>query len=214
MGLWALIFNRLKTSLNEDRQIKLRRFQSLHFRYLQHIVCRLFFCSNLKFLSEFYGTDKWGSHWYVKNYEKHFSSIKNKKLNILEIGIGGFREPEFGGGSLRAWRTYFPKSKIYGIDIYDRRVNNERRIKTFKGSQIDIEFLSNVVDVIGKIDIVIDDGSHENEHVLRTFQFLFPRLSENGFYVIEDTQTSYWPSYGGSKENLIILIPLWGFSKH
>ena len=45
----------------------------------------------------------------------------------------------------------------------------------------------------GTPDIVVDDGSHQNAHVIATFRFLFPLLSENGYYVIEDTQTSYWP---------------------
>jgi len=100
------------------------------------------------------------------------------------------------------WRTYFPRGRVYGIDIYDKRLHDERRITTFQGSQADQAFLSAVATAIGDIDIVIDDGSHVNEHVLRSFAFLFPRLSENGIYVIEDTQTSYWPSMGGSSEDL------------
>src|SRR5262249_28193075 len=69
-----------------------------------------------------------------------------------------------------------------------------------KGSQVDEAFLDEVVKSIGKLDIVIDDASHQNEHVIRTFELLFPRMAENGFYVIEDTQTSYWESCGGSSE--------------
>ena len=57
------------------------------------------------------------------------------------------------------------------------------------------------------VDIIIDDGSHVNRDVIFTFNCLFPMLSANGIYVIEDTQTSYWPSrngrgYGGDSENL------------
>ncbi|MDQ2694540.1 MAG: class I SAM-dependent methyltransferase, partial [Pseudomonadota bacterium] len=37
---------------------------------------------------------------------------------------------------------------------------------------------------------------------LHTFKFLFPRINETGFYVIEDTQNSYWRSSGGSSDDL------------
>ena len=78
----------------------------------------------------------------------------------------------------------------------------ERRIQTFRGSQVDETFLLDVLRRIGQIDIVIDDGSHRNEHVLQTFAFLFPRLSNPGMYVVEDTQTSYWSEMGGSSQDL------------
>jgi demethylmacrocin O-methyltransferase len=49
---------------------------------------------------------------------------------------------------------------------------------------------------------MIDDGSHLNEHVITPFRTLFPLLAEDGIYVIEDTQTSYWPKFGGDSYNL------------
>jgi len=72
----------------------------------------------------------------------------------------------------------------------------ERRITIHKGSQVDMQFLKGVIDKAGRPEIIIDDGSHENAHVIATFQFLFPLLADDGYYVVEDTQTSYWP--GGS----------------
>ena len=138
---------------------------------MQHFVYRILIGSNLKALATAYGTDKWGSHWYAQYYETHFTSLRRKQLNILEIGIGGYNDPELGGGSLRMWRTYFPKSRIYGIDIHDKSLHNERRIKTFTGSQTDEHFLEEVLKTIERLDIIIDDGSHQNEHVLFTFNF-------------------------------------------
>src|SRR5262249_28623091 len=158
--------------------------------------------SNLKILALLNNSDKWGSHWYAQHYERHFVPLRRRRLNLLEIGVGGYENPELGGGSLRMWRTYFTRSRIYGIDIYDKRPHDERRIKTFKGSQVDEGFLAEIVRAIGQIDIVIDDGSHFNEHVLQTFHFLFPLLAPSGIYVIEDTQTSYWHAYGGSNHHL------------
>jgi hypothetical protein len=78
----------------------------------------------------------------------------------------------------------------------------EKRIKIYKGSQVDKEFLENTTNEIGGIDIIIDDGSHLNEHIIETFKILFPKLNDNGVYVIEDLQTSYWENYGGDSKDL------------
>ncbi len=51
--------------------------------------------------------------------------------------------------------------------------------------------------------MIIDDGSHINDHVVTTFDFLFPKLAPGGIYVIEDTQTSYWTEYCGEPINLL-----------
>lgn len=191
----------IRKKLSPQKISELKKLQSLKFRGIQHYLYRLLFGSNLKALATIYGTDKWGYHRYAQHYETHFRQLRNKKLNILEIGIGGYDDPTAGGGSLRMWRTYFPKAHIFGIDICDKNCHDEKRIKTFQGSQIDDAFLESIVKEIGSIDIVIDDGSHLNEHIIHTFKFLFPRMSERGFYVIEDLQTSYWEEYGGSSEN-------------
>ncbi len=45
--------------------------------------------------------------------------------------------------------------------------------------------------------MVIDDGSHIPAHVRESFRILFPLLPDGAIYCIEDTQTSYWPAWGG-----------------
>ncbi len=214
MSLLEHIRQSLKGSLNQTQRDKIVRFQALHCRRIQHFTYGLFMGSNLKALATVYGTDKWGRHWYAKHYETHFAPLRRQQLNVLEIGVGGYEDPGSGGASLRMWRTYFPKGQIYGIDIHDKSAHDDRRIKTFRGSQVDEHFLEEVLKTIGRVDIIIDDGSHQNEHVLTTFNFLFPRLSENGIYVIEDTQTSYWRGYGGSSDELNRLDTTMGFLKH
>lgn len=159
---------------------------------------RLIAGSDLRTLAQLYGSDKWGRHWYAQHYETHFRHLRKRPLNVLEIGIGGYDRPEAGGGSLRMWQTYFPNARIYGIDIHDKSAHDAPRIKTFKGSQVDPDFLKSIVRAVGPIDIVIDDGSHVNEHVIFTFKHLFPHLSPNGIYAIEDLQTAYWPNHGGA----------------
>lgn len=133
---------------------------------------------------------------------KPFQKLRNRKLKILEIGVGGYDDPDAGGHSLRMWKHYFPTSSIYSVDIYDKSHLQEHRIKIFQGSQNDPVFLRNVVEQMGGLDIVIDDGSHINEHVITSFHTLFPLLAEGGIYAIEDIQTSYWPELGGDSYEL------------
>jgi hypothetical protein len=154
------------------------------------------FRRNLKILATIYGSDKWNFHWYAQHYEQCLASIRRKRLNLLEIGIGGYADPKAGGSSLRMWRAYLPHAHVYGIDIYDKTAHNERRITTFAGSQIDTGFLDSVVEKIGRIDLIVDDGSHINAHVIATFRHLFPHLADGGLYIVEDIETSYWPSDG------------------
>ena len=123
----------------------------------------------------------------------------------MEIGVGGYENPNEGGNSLRMWKSYFKKSNIFGIDIFDKSNLNEDRIKIFQGSQTDEAFLKSVVSEIGKIDIVIDDGSHINNHVIETFKIIFPLINKDAIYIIEDLQTSYWTisdgiDWGGSHD--------------
>jgi demethylmacrocin O-methyltransferase len=153
-------------------------------------------------LARIYKSDKWGRHCYTKHYHTHFRKFKFKRIKLFEIGVGGYHNQDIGGNSLRMWKRYFPFGRISSLDIYDKSFFEERRIKIFQGKQTDEIFLNNIIDQIGEPDIIIDDGSHINEHVIKTFEILFLRLKTGGIYVIEDTETSYWPDYGGDSENL------------
>ena len=39
------------------------------------------------------------------------------------------------------------------------------------------------------------------EHILASFQYLYPKLPKNGLYIVEDLHTAYWPEYGGGINN-------------
>lgn len=160
-----------------------------------------FVSDNLTILAKIYRSDKWGRHFYTPHYNSHFKKLRFKSINLLEIGVGGYESPFEGGNSLRMWKKFFPFGKIYAIDIYNKSPQEERRIKIFEGSQVDELFLASICNQIGEFDLIIDDGSHINEHVIKSFEFLFPKLKKGGIYVIEDTQTSYWEDYGGTSKD-------------
>jgi hypothetical protein len=184
----------LKRKLTYSQKLKLRDF--IYFSTI------FFHRNNLNKLAKIYNTDKWGKHFYTVHFMTHFKKFRYKKINLLEIGAGGYKNPKIGGESLRMWKRYFLFGMIYSIDLYDKSTLEEKRIKIFKGDQTDELFLKESVERIGDIDIIIDDGSHINEHVVETFKILFPLLKSGGIYVVEDTQTSYWPSKGGDSNDL------------
>jgi demethylmacrocin O-methyltransferase len=189
-------------SVNEETRKKIQHFRAHRLRGFQYLAHRLLFGSNLKALGLINATDKATVHeQYLEHYTEHFARMRRRRLNLLEIGIGGYDDPEAGGGSLRMWRTYFPRAHIFGIDIADKSSHDEKRIKTFRGSQVDESFLAGVLEQTGPLDIIIDDGSHVCEHVIKSFEFLFPRMKEPGIYVIEDTLTSYWEGGCSASDN-------------
>lgn len=152
-------------------------------------------------LSARYGTPKFGSlHWFAPHYDRHFRERRGERLRILEIGIGGYRAPNAGGGSLLLWKHYFPRAHVFGLDIADKSHIDEARVTVLQGDQGDAAFLDALAREHGPFDIVIDDGSHLNGHVRTSFGALFGHVRNGGLYVIEDVWTSYWSGFGGSAD--------------
>jgi hypothetical protein len=147
-----------------------------------------------------HGTDKFGYHDYTPNYHAMFARLRDRPLRLLEIGVGGYGDEDRGGESLATWRDYFPNGRIIGIDIQKKVLDLGPRVRIFQGSQVDGEFLAEVVREEGPFDLIIDDGSHRNEHVVETFKLLFPTLAPGGIYAVEDTQTAFFPRFGGSPD--------------
>ncbi|AUS79936.1 class I SAM-dependent methyltransferase [Actinoalloteichus sp. AHMU CJ021] len=145
-----------------------------------------------------FGSDKWGFlHWFTQHYAEHFRRLADEPVRLLEIGVGGYDDPTAGGASLRMWQRYFRRGLVYGLDIHDKSTIRGPRMRTIRGDQNDPEFLGRLAEELGPFDVVIDDGSHVNEHVSTSFDALFPHVREGGIYVIEDMHTSYWEGFGG-----------------
>jgi hypothetical protein len=145
-----------------------------------------------------HGTDKWGPHFYTPIYHEMFAPLRDRPVRLLEIGVGGYAFRRVGGASLAMWADYFQWGTIIGLDVAEKELNLGPRVTIVQGSQADGAFLAKVAAEHGPFDIVIDDGSHVPEHVALSFNTLFPALTAEGFYVIEDIQTAFWPQYGGS----------------
>jgi hypothetical protein len=144
-----------------------------------------------------YGTDKAADHWYTPHYHRRFSSLREVPIHLLEIGIGGYADPEAGGESLRMWRDYFGQdATIVGLDINEKKPIEGCFVE--QGDQTDNRVLHRLGETYGPFDIIIDDGSHRVDDVMRSWVVLWDYLATPGWYVIEDLQTAYWPTHGGS----------------
>jgi hypothetical protein len=149
------------------------------------------------------GTDKSSEHHnYCVKYEKYLPFNREQSIKILEIGV-------FRGDSLNTWKEFYPNSIVVGLDINSSCVqyqNINKNIFVEIGSQNDEDFLNKVISKWGEFDMILDDGSHVNSDIIKSFEVLFPSLKSQGVYVIEDSCTSYWSGYGGGyrKENTAI----------
>lgn len=152
--------------------------------------------ADLSLLAALYGTDKFGEHEYTPVYEELMRASRRKPVRLLEVGVGGYAGA-LGGESLRMWASYFRRGRITGIDLYDKTALSGGRVSVIQCSQVDAPKLTSLAKALGPFDFIIDDGSHLNAHQIETFGILWPHVKDGGLYIVEDVQTSYWPSYGG-----------------
>ena len=106
--------------------------------------------TSLDELLNFYGSDKADffkvnntkGHGFSKFYSQHLEYLKNKEIYVLEIG-------SYAGASAAAFSKYFPKSKIFCLDI---NISNfkyfSKKIKVFgidiRNEKENLKILSNI----------------------------------------------------------------------
>lgn len=156
-----------------------------------------------------FSTDKdlpshtWNDRSYLDCYDEMLPRVRELQGNVLEIGV-------LFGGSIELWREYFPVGKIVGIDIDTERKQYERLEKGIHveiGSQADPEFLKTVVEKHGPFKFILDDGSHVLNHMMTSFNVLWPSVVSGGIYAMEDMRISYhgvdreWPGMQHNPES-------------
>lgn len=129
---------------------------------------------------------------YLPVYDSLFAPYIGTNVAMLEIGV-------WNGGSLDMWRRFFgPDAILFGVDINPQSARFDGKSAAVRiGSQDDPKFLLGVVKEMGRLDIVLDDGSHVASHQRASFEALFPLLSDGGLYIIEDLHTAYYPHMEG-----------------
>ena len=92
------------------------------------------------------------------------------------------------GSSLKMWSTYWPEAQIFACDIHPDTLINEGNIQSWVVDQsIPYQLGRLVVNCGAKLDVIIDDGSHQLGHQQISARTLLPWLNKGGCYVIEDT---------------------------
>jgi hypothetical protein len=145
---------------------------------------------DLNELATRHGTDKHDkAHSYAYTYEKYLKDIRLDIKRIFEIGI-------YNGYSARMWKEYCPNTIIHALDIDPRCTEtNEDRIIVHIGDQENPTYLNKLISEIGAdFDIIIDDGGHQMQQQIVSFNTLFQYVKPGGLYVIEDIHTAYWQS--------------------
>ncbi len=148
-------------------------------------------------LAEKYNVDKCPKihHSYTPAYHEILNPIRDDVKTMVEIGIGNvpLMSPIVGesyqpGASLRMWRDYFTNAKIIGCDILPEVLFNENRISTFFVDQSSEHSLNVFAQIFKNADVILDDGSHIEEHMILSFKTLWKYVNPGGLYIIEDIQ--------------------------
>ena len=134
---------------------------------------------------------KWSS--YLNVYDDKLKEYQKLPIKFCEIGI-------MNGGSLEIFSKYFSNAKlILGCDIDPKCKNlhfNEPNIKFVVGDVNNEEIKKQIVQH-SKFDIIIDDGSHQSDDIVKTFCNYFKHLKNEGLYIIEDLHCSYQREHKG-----------------
>jgi hypothetical protein len=138
--------------------------------------------------------DKWVHYFPI--YEHHLARYRGRPVRVLEIGV-------YRGGGLELLRHFLgPEAHMVGIDIDEAaRAAIEPRHPVELGDQADPDFLRHVAEKHGPFDVVIDDGGHTMRQQIVSVETLFPLLTDNATYIVEDCHTSYWPDYADQEPN-------------
>lgn len=121
---------------------------------------------------------------FLIRYDQLFTPIRYNPVTILEIGIGGYKDPYKGGGSLRMWAEFFPNATVIGLDLHTKQLELPTNVRLEFGSQTDTELLNRLAAKYRGFDIVIDDASHVTEKTIITFETLW--VHTRLLYIIED----------------------------
>lgn len=146
--------------------------------------------NTLQKLGRKHHTDKGSHHFkgvtYLHIYEIFLRRFRNNvNFNILELGVKK-------GASLRMWRDFFPRGEIYGLDLDSKcKQYEDNRIHIEIGHQDDKKVLEKLTKKAKAFDVILDDCSHLNSLTIASFNFLWPYVKPNGYYIIEDLRNSY-----------------------
>lgn len=136
----------------------------------------------------------WKWPQYFAPYHRELSALRHARRTtggavLIEIGVNT-------GGAIDLWREYFGGALAYhGVDLNPKTAvhrDEANGVHVHVGAQDDGAFLREVVAAAGgRVDVVVDDGSHLGKLSVASFAHLWEALADDGgIYIIEDIHTS------------------------
>jgi hypothetical protein len=135
------------------------------------------------------------------NVQSYVDNLTAEARTVLELGI-------MKGGSCAFFEALLRPTHHLAIDIADytngalrplvEHVSRDRRcfMPTFGVSQADIPTVQRHWEAVAgrdrRLDLIVDDASHDYELSLQSFNGLFPMLREGGIYALEDWGWAHW----------------------
>ena len=125
--------------------------------------------------------EKIQAHGYGNFYEKYFEKIRDKKLNILEIG-------SFYGNASASLFFYFRNSFLYAADIFPDlfRYKSKRISNFYVDSSDDNSIKQNITNIPVRFDVIIEDASHSLKDQIISLFLLFKKINSEGLFIIEE----------------------------
>jgi len=131
--------------------------------------------------------------------------VGHRPAKMLEIGLGCGMKYGAGASAL-LWRKLFSQTEL---ELWEAEVDKDcvekhraalqsQGINVIVGNQADEHTLATWVNATGgSFDAVIDDGSHKNLEIMRSFDALWPHVRPGGLYFMEDLQVGRYARDGG-----------------
>ena len=136
-------------------------------------------------------SDKWSI--YLNEYEDKLKKYQELPIKFFEIGI-------LNGGSLEIFSKYFTKAELIlgcDVDVKCKELHYEQKnVKVIIGD-VNEEKIKNQIIKYSEFDIIIDDGSHNSDDIVKSFCNYFNCLKDEGLFIIEDLHCSYHQQHRG-----------------
>lgn len=129
-------------------------------------------------------------HPYTPVYDFLFSTLRDKVINIGEIGIDA-------NASMRCWREYFKNASIWGWEYDAEKIKRAEQdnLEDTTYLHMDVRDSVSIREGLSKpnvlFDIIIEDSSHRVQDQIRITQQVHQFISPGGYFIIEDVDKQH-----------------------
>jgi hypothetical protein len=124
-------------------------------------------------------------HPYTPVYDFLFSTLRDKAINVGEIGIEK-------NASMRCWRDYFKKASLWGWEYDAEKIKQAEKDNLADTTYLymDVRDSVSIQEGLSKantmFDIIIEDSTHVVHDQIRVAQQVHKFISPGGYFIIED----------------------------